>query len=79
VIGQNGGALFVRLKPTTGCSANGRRRRINRRQVYNNETRTELFQVLCLLRSALYVTGRQVPTGLKNMLRRQVTRLTLLM
>jgi hypothetical protein len=27
VTGQNGGTLFDRPKPTTGCSANGRRRR----------------------------------------------------
>jgi hypothetical protein len=27
-MGQNGGTLFDRPKPTTGCSANGRRRRM---------------------------------------------------
>jgi hypothetical protein len=26
-MGQTGGTLFDRLKPTAGCSANGRRRR----------------------------------------------------
>jgi hypothetical protein len=26
-VGQNGGALFDKPKPTTGCSANGRKRR----------------------------------------------------
>jgi len=29
--------------------------------VYNNETRTELFQVLCPLRSALYIVVGRYP------------------
>jgi hypothetical protein len=29
-IGQNGGTLFDRPKPTTGCSAKGRRKRRRR-------------------------------------------------